>query len=107
MKREKDINMFKGKFKGKFLAVCAIIMFSMAYSEDPSVDNSGKEGQGYRIEKPGTITFTVGVKIKGKVEKPQVMIFLPKEKPVYKEITLTHSFYADIMEALPFEPGAK
>jgi hypothetical protein len=77
------------------------------YSQNPANDNSIKEGQGYRIEKPGTITFTVGVKIKGKVEKPQVMIFLPKEKPVYKEITIAHSFYDDIMEPLPFEPGEK
>jgi hypothetical protein len=93
--------------KIKSMAVSIIVIFSAAYSEDPAVDNSAKEGQGYRIEKPGTITFTVGFKIKGKVEKPQVMIFLPKEKPVYKEITLTHSFYDEIMEALPFDPGEK
>jgi hypothetical protein len=93
--------------KIKSLTVSIITIFSFAYSQDPAVDNSTKEGQGYRIEKPGTITFTVGVKIKGKVEKPQVMIFLPKEKPVYKEITLTRSFYGDIMEALPFDPGEK
>ena len=91
----------------KMLTIGIIIIFSAAYSQDPAVDNSAKEGQGYRIEKPGTITFTVGVKIKGKVEKPQVMIFLPKEKPVYKDITMTRSFYDDIMEALPFEPGEK
>lgn len=58
----------------------------------------------YTIEKPGTITFTVGVKIKGKVEKPQVMIFLPKEKPVYKKTALSCSFKDDIMEPLPFNP---
>jgi hypothetical protein len=65
--------------------------------------NAGKANndQGYRIDKPGTITFTVGVKIKGKVEKPQVIIFLPRETPVYKEITITHSFAEDIMEPLP------
>ena len=86
----------------------SIILFTAyGYSQEPAVDNAAKEGQGYRIERPGTITFTVGVKIKGKVEKPQVMIFLPKEKPVYKEITLTRSFYSDIMEPLPFDPGEK
>jgi hypothetical protein len=89
------------------LPVSIIVMAFAVFAQEPTADNSAKEGQGYRIEKPGTITFTVGVKIKGKVEKPQVVIFLPKEKPVYKEITLTRSFYDDIMEALPFEPGEK
>jgi hypothetical protein len=91
----------------KLLSASIILIFSAAYSQEPAVDNGIKEGQGYRIEKPGTITFTVGVKIKGKVEKPQVLIFLPKEKPVYKEITLTRSFFSDIMEPLPFDPGGK
>ena len=62
------------------------------------------EGNGYKIDQPGTITFTVGVKIKGKVEKPQVMIFLPKEKPFYREVKLVHSFEGDLMEPLPFVP---
>jgi hypothetical protein len=62
------------------------------------------EGQGYRIDQPGTITFTVGVKIKGKVEKPQVMIMLPKEKSVYREIEFSRSFRDDLMEPLPFIP---
>jgi hypothetical protein len=61
----------------------------------------------YRIDKPGTITFTVGVKIKGKVEKPQVMIFLPKEKPFYQKTTFSYSFSDDIMEPLPFTPIEK
>jgi hypothetical protein len=59
-------------------------------------------GAAYRIDKPGTITFTVGVKIKGKVEKPQVMIFLPKEKPYYNKATFAYSFMDDIMKPLPF-----
>jgi hypothetical protein len=61
---------------------------------------------GYRIDEPGTITFTVGVKIKGKVEKPQVMIFLSKEKTIYRNIDLNQSFLNDIMEKLPFVPEA-
>jgi hypothetical protein len=63
-----------------------------------------EESQVYKIEKPGTITFTVGVKIKGKVEKPQVMIFLPKEKPVYKEHMLDRSFEKELSEPLDFAP---
>jgi hypothetical protein len=66
--------------------------------------NVTEESQVYKIEKPGTITFTVGVKIKGKVEKPQVMIFLPKEKPVYKEHMLDRSFEKELSEPLDFAP---
>jgi hypothetical protein len=64
-------------------------------------------GASYRIDKPGTITFTVGVKIKGKVEKPQVMIFLPKEKPYYSKATFAYSFMNDLMKPLPFTPIEK
>jgi hypothetical protein len=59
---------------------------------------------GYRIDRPGTITFTVGVVIKGKVDKPQVMIFLPKEKPYFRDFKLSHSFAEELKEPLPFEP---
>ena len=59
---------------------------------------------GYKIDQPGTITFTVGVKIKGKVEKPQVVIFLPKEKPQYREMDFSYSFQKDIEKPLLFEP---
>ena len=62
------------------------------------------EGQDFRIDQPGTITFKVGVTIKGKIEKPQVMIFLPKEKSYYKKINFTHSFKNDLLEPLPFVP---
>jgi hypothetical protein len=62
------------------------------------------EQAGYRIEQPGTITFTVGMVIKGKIEKPQVMIFLPKEKTMYREQKFSHSFAEDLGEPLPFTP---
>jgi hypothetical protein len=65
-------------------------------------DTSGH--QGYRIDQPGTITFTVGMVIKGKIEKPQVMIFLPKEKSFYRELKLTHSFADELNAPLPFSP---
>jgi hypothetical protein len=76
-------------------------------SPAPGQDNAKKDDPGYHIDKPGTITFTVGVKIKGKVEKPQVVIFLPKEKPYYRETEITHSFLNDIMEPLPLKPEEK
>jgi hypothetical protein len=80
-----------------------VVLHSLAAGQD----NAKNDDQGYRIDKPGTITFTVGVKIKGKVEKPQVVIFLPKEKPSYRDIAITHSFLSDIMEPLPLKPEEK
>jgi len=65
------------------------------------------DDKGYKIEKPGTITFTVGVVIKGKVEKPQVVIFLPKEKPEYEPFTFNKSFKEDILKPLPLRPVAE
>jgi hypothetical protein len=87
-----------------FCVVCAVLVLQTQVSGQ---DNAPKDDQGYRIDKPGTITFTVGVKIKGKVEKPQVMIFLPKEKPFYRDVPITHSFYSDIMEPLPLRVEEK
>jgi len=60
--------------------------------------------QGYRIDQPGTITFTIGMVIKGKVEKPQVMIFLPKEKSFFREQEFSHSFREELSRPLPFSP---
>jgi hypothetical protein len=89
-------------------SLIAILSVMLALpSSAPCQDNTKKDDQGYRIDKPGTITFTVGVKIKGKVEKPQVVIFLPKEKPYYRETEITHSFLNDIMEPLPLKHEEK
>ena len=71
-------------------------------SDRKTVDSD--QSDGYRIDQPGTITFTVGVKIKGKVEKPQVVIFLPKEKPLYRKLQFDRSFKEDLMDPLPFTP---
>jgi hypothetical protein len=59
---------------------------------------------GYVVDKPGTITFTHGLVIVGKVEKPQVMIFLPKEKSYYREMQFDRSFSEQIAQPLPFVP---
>jgi hypothetical protein len=77
------------------------------FATDKDAANAAGDGMGYRIDKPGTITFTVGIKIKGRVEKPQVMIFLPKEKPVYNKTTFSYSFMEDLMKPLPFAPIEK
>jgi hypothetical protein len=77
--------------------------------EAPTEKNTSKPKDtiiqpGYRIDQPGTITFTVAMVIKGKVEKPQVMIFLPKEKTYFRELTFSHSFKDALAEPLPFTP---
>ena len=71
-----------------------------AGSPFPAVGNS----QDFVMEQPGTITFKHGVVIVGKVEKPQVMIFISKEKSFYREIKFLRSFRDDILEPMPFVP---
>jgi hypothetical protein len=70
--------------------------------QDKSPDSASQPA--FRIDQPGTITFTVGMVIKGKIEKPQVIIFLPKEKTYYRDLKFTHSFAEEIMDPLPFTP---
>ena len=93
------------------IMLCGIILAAplsaAALKKDSTETAAGGGGGTYRIDKPGTITFMVGVKIKGKVEKPQVMIFLPKEKPYYKKATFSYSFMDDMMKPLPFTPVEK
>ncbi len=81
-----------------------ILQTAVIFAADSTqVDVSTSDKTNYRIEKPGTITFTVGVKIKGKVAKPQVMIFLPKEKSLYRELDFSYSFRKEKKKPLPFE----
>ena len=89
------------------LIIMVLTMAVMCIFADDStaVDNNEKApNTGYRIDVPGTITFTVGVKIKGKVEKPQVVIFLPKEKSYYRDLSFSYSFEKEISKPLPFVP---
>ena len=80
-------------------------LFPASGTVSPSDSTSVPESQeGYRIDQPGTITFTVGVKISGKVEKPQVMIFLPKEKTQYRNEMVQRSFREELSQPLPFTP---
>lgn len=80
-----------------------ILTIVIVIAQNSENNNTVKE-QGYRIEQPGTITFTVGVKIRGKVEKPQVVIFLLKEKTHHKEMEFSYSFKKDMSKPLPFIP---
>lgn len=84
-------------------AVFLVVAVHACMATGSTSDSTGVH-DGYKIEQPGTITFTVGVRISGKVEKPQVMIFLPKEKTLYRKETLEKSYKEEIMKTLPFVP---
>lgn len=60
--------------------------------------------QGYVLRRPGEITFTTGAVIEGKVEKPQVMIILPKEKTQADSILFDQSFRAQMLKPLEIDP---
>lgn len=84
--------------------VFRVIVSAQEYSQLPDSIDGIDSSEVYKIDKPGTITFTVGAKIKGKVDKPQVMIFLPKEKSDHQQITIDRSFKEELFEPLPFVP---
>ena len=87
------------------LFICLLLHAgSEAKQKSPAAQKDTVTQQGYRIDQPGTITFTVGMVIKGKVEKPQVMIFLPKEKSYFRELEFSHSFGEELSKPLPFSP---
>ena len=82
------------------LGLCA----SFAMAQDPETTTKTDEDIEYEVEQLGTITFTVGVKIKGKLEKPQVVIFLPKGKSQFRKMDFSYSFKKDIYKPLPLNP---
>lgn len=86
------------------LLIIILISTQVLYASKPNETDTPQEDVGYRIDQPGTITFTVGLVIKGKVEKPQVVIFLPKEKTYYRDIEFNFSFKKDVSTSLPFIP---
>ncbi len=90
----------------KFLIFLLTMAAATAFADDSTAVSKDEKAldTGYRIDVPGTITFTVGVKIKGKVEKPQVVIFLPKEKSYYRDMSFSYSFEKEISKPLPFVP---
>jgi hypothetical protein len=92
------------------LSICIISAVSLCLAQPPKEPGPvlpsvpAAEGSEFVVEQPGTITFKTGIVIVGKVEKPQVIIFLPKEKSYYREIKFSRSFIREIEEPMPFEP---
>ncbi len=85
-------------------AILSVAVLATAVLSQNQAERTANDDGGFRIDEPGTITFTVAMKIEGKIDKPQVIIFLPKEERHYREITFSHSFHKEIMNPLPFTP---
>lgn len=88
---------------------CVITTAIFVSAQEPEQENADQPPAAdiqseFSVEQPGSITFKTGVTIIGNVEKPQVLIFLPKEKPFYREIAFTRSFGKEAAEPMPFEP---
>ena len=88
----------------RYCIILLVIAVICAFAEDSTNTRNDSDKKDYRIEKPGTITFTVGIKIEGKVAKPQVVIFLPKEKSQYRKLDFSYSFKNDLAKPLPLIP---
>ena len=52
------------------------------------------------IKRPGEITFTTGIVIEGRIEKPQVIIVLSKEEIKVKPVSFSNSFLAHVVRPL-------
>ncbi|MFH0921238.1 MAG: hypothetical protein V1913_12860 [Fibrobacterota bacterium] len=66
--------------------------------------------ESFVIKKPGEITFTSGIVIEGRVEKPQVMLVFIKERIKLEPVVFRQSPIGKITEPLritPLEAGAK
>ncbi len=90
-------------FLWMIFAIPFFIMVNALYAQNPLNTEGQQEEIDHAVEQLGTITFTVGVKIKGKIEKPQVVIFLPKGKAQLRTMEFTYSFREDINKPLPLE----
>lgn len=87
----------------KILIVISLCV-SIALAQDSDQGSNNDEDIEYEVEQLGTITFTVGMKIKGKLEKPQVVIFLPKGNSQFRKMDFSYSFKKDIYKPLPLNP---
>lgn len=94
------ISLIRMKNKMNKIIISIVITFSLITSA-PTEQNEQSE---YVIDQPGTITFTSGVKIKGKVEKPQVVIFMTKERSYTRGMEFDYSFKGDIMKPIELTP---
>ncbi|OGS37574.1 MAG: hypothetical protein A2293_00195 [Elusimicrobia bacterium RIFOXYB2_FULL_49_7] len=77
------------------------LMRSMAAVAEKAA--TGRSNENYVIRKPGEITFTTGIVIEGRVEKPQVMLILTKERIRLDPVLFRRSFLKDITRSLQYK----
>jgi len=81
-----------------------LIVFSqdMTPATRSSDSKSDKSEDEYVIRRPGEITFMTGIVIEGRVEKPQVMLVLTKEKIKLEPISFRNTFLKNITNPLRY-----
>lgn len=89
------------RMKTILLLVLVLIFLAQAQSADGGA-NDGRNEDDYVVKKPGEITFTTGIVIEGRVEKPQVILILTKEKVKMEPLHFDHSFVKNITEPVRY-----
>jgi len=64
------------------------------------------QDQSFVVKRPGEITFTSGIVIEGRVEKPQVMLVFTKEKIKLEPVVFRQSPLSQITAPLRMTPLA-
>jgi len=86
-----------------FLVLAMQAAFSQTTVRGGIKGTSGAEKEDeFVIKKPGEITFTSGIVIEGRVEKPQVMLVLTKEKIKVEPVIFQQSFVKNITDPLRY-----
>jgi len=99
--------MAQSKIRQSIVALGVVLLaflFSPHSAGAQSMPSDSTESGQYSVDAPGTITFTSGSKIEGKVEKPQVIIFLPKQDPVFESNSFEKDYTEDLQRPLTFNP---
>ncbi|MBL8026755.1 MAG: hypothetical protein JNL74_10115 [Fibrobacteres bacterium] len=73
-----------------------LLMTALVIAQKSASANSAEDEA--VIKKPGEITFTSGIVIEGRVEKPQVLLIMSKEKTKLPELKLNASMIKFIEE---------
>ncbi len=66
-------------------------------------EETKQNSEDFVIKKPGEITFTSGLVIEGRVEKPQVLLILTKEKIKMPQLNMNSSMLRFVEEAVKIE----
>ena len=71
-------------------------------SECEQAGPAAQKDEDFIIKKPGEISFTSGIVIEGRVEKPQVLLVLTKERIKVDPVVFQQSFLKNITDPLRY-----